>query len=122
MLPPDVYSLPHKALRAALAGAGTALGAAEAEGFTAVAGLVIGELDELAAHAGNEAAFIQPVIDRFLPDLAAEVAAEHAALHGRIDAVRRQLDTAATEPTARVTTYRSFQRLVAHDLVHLDHE
>lgn len=122
MLSLDVYSLPHKALRASLADAGTALGAADSDTFMSACEIVSASLDELVAHADHEDSFVQPVIERFLPDTGADVAGQHAALHLRLDAMRRQLETATTEPSARAATYRSYQRLIAHNLAHLDHE
>src|SRR5690349_13427160 len=116
MLSIDVYSLPHKALRTALADAGTALGATDDETLPDAAALVSAALDELHAHADHEDTFIQPVIERFLPDLALAVADQHTALDRMIDAVRRQLDVAIEHPQALVASYRSYQRLVAANL------
>jgi hypothetical protein len=122
MLSIDVYSLPHKALRAALADAGTALGAVEADDLvTAVARAGLA-LDELTAHAEHEDTFIQPIVERFLPELAVAVEEQHLALAARVLMVRAELDAALAQRSAPVAAYRAFQRLVSENLSHLDHE
>lgn len=122
-MPVDLYSLPHKALRHALAEAGTRLAAAapsaSEDGTLALVALA---LDDLDAHGHHEDEHIHPVLRRLLPGLAEELDAQHAALTARIASVRRQVDLLATDPSAAVAAYRSLQRLAAANLTHLDHE
>lgn len=109
----DLYSMPHKALRHALAVAGVMLGADDPEAVEVVHSV----LDDLAAHGRHEDEFIHPVLGRHLPALLVDLDSQHGALTAAIDENRRALDGAS-----RVDAYRTFQRLVAANLVHLDHE
>jgi hypothetical protein len=117
----DLYTLPHKALRHALASAGTALAAA---GPGAVE-LVHEALDALASHGHHEDEFIHPLAARYLPEVEAELARQHGDLERHLVGTRRVLDgvvASGAEPVAVLRAYRAFQRLVACNLGHLDHE
>ena len=122
----DLYTLPHKALRHAMGRAGTLLAASEPA--TAAAGLAVvaGVLDELEAHGAHEDEFIRPVLAAHLPDIEAEVVAQHRSLGAAVDGARRHVDrlaaSAEVSPGELLALYRSFQRLVATNLVHLDDE
>lgn len=122
----DLYTLPHKALRDAMGRAGTLLAATEPSTAATSLAVAADVLDELEAHGAHEDEFIQPVLAVYLPDVEADVAGQHRSLAAAISAVRRQLDrlAARTEapPGEWLTLYRSFQRLAATNLVHLDDE
>jgi hypothetical protein len=105
----DLYSLPHKALRDALGAAGTSLGAGEIDPAREA-------LDLLADHAAHEEAFIHPLLARHLSAVEAETAAQHRALDALLAQCAEALDG---DP---VLAYRSYQRLLAFNLSHLDHE
>lgn len=122
----DLYTLAHKPLRLAVSDASVLLGATEPATFGRVVEPVSDVIDELLDHAAHEDRFIQPLLERLLPDLALEIAAQHERLGASITAVRRQLDALDSGPTvapgAVLALYRAHQRMAAMNLVHLDHE
>lgn len=122
----DLYTLPHKALRDAMGRAGTLLAATEPSAATTSLVAAADVLDQLEAHGAHEDEFIQPVLAIYLSDVEADIARQHRSLLAAISGVRRQLDrlAATTEPAPGewLTLYRSFQRLAATNLVHLDDE
>lgn len=122
----DLYTLPHKAIRAAVAEAALAVGAAEPHELpTATAGVLVA-LEVLSSHAAHEEEFIDPVLERLLPDHARSIGEQHRHLTTTIDGVRRQIDAAVAaaseQPGATLALYRAVQRLSAENLLHLDHE
>jgi hypothetical protein len=122
----DLYTLPHKALRQAMGRAGTLLAATEPSTAATSFAVVAGVLDELEVHGAHEDEFIQPVVAAYLPDIEADIAGQHRSLTAAIDGARRHLDRLATTteapPGEILTLYRSFQRLAATNLMHLDEE
>jgi hypothetical protein len=122
----DLYTLVHKPLRQAVSDTAVLLGATEPDSLTAVVEPVSTVIAELLGHASHEDHFIEPVLDRVLPDIALEIAAQHAHLGRAIDAVHRQLDGLTKEPAVPpggpLALYRAFQRMAATNLVHLDYE
>jgi len=124
----DLYTLPHKPLRAATAQAGVLLGAADPDAVHLLVEPVHAALSELAHHAEHEEEFIDPLLERVLPDHAEEIARQHATLTAAIDGVRRQLDEIAGRgnggggSAALLGLYRAFHRMSAINLAHLDHE
>ncbi|UDY34086.1 hemerythrin domain-containing protein [Dermatobacter hominis] len=122
----DLYTLPHKAIRAAVAHAAMTVGATDPDGIAEAASAVGEALGELAAHAAHEEEFIDPLLERRLPDAAIEVAEQHRRLGATIDGVLRQRDgalaVAPEQPGAVLGLYRALQRLAAENLLHLDHE
>jgi hypothetical protein len=122
----DLYTLPHKALRCAVGEASTVLGALGPDDACAAAASVAEVVDVLLAHAAHEDEFIEPLLERHLPDAAFEIARQHGGLTAAIDGLRRQADhlaaTANAEPGALLALYRAFERMAAANLVHLDHE
>lgn len=122
----DLYTLVHKPLRLAVSDAAALLGRTEHGVIADVAEPVTLVIEELLAHARHEDEYIEPVLERQVPDLALEIAAQHARLGASIDAVRRQLDTLVAEPAVPsggpLALYRAFQRMAALNLWHLDHE
>lgn len=121
MTTPDLYTLPHKSLRTAMAAAADQLASADPSTWTSHLDVVTGVLDELAAHAGHEDEFIHPLLVRHVPPIADGIAAQHADLHLAIDRVRHGIDTAGSADEL-LALYRAFNRLVAQNLHHLDHE
>jgi hypothetical protein len=123
---PDLYTLAHKSLRQAVSSTAVMLGAAEPDGMAAVVAPTSAVIRELLDHASHEDEYIEPVLERFLPDVALEIAEQHAHLTRAIDAAHRQLEGLANEPTVApggpLALYRSFQRMAATNLVHLDYE
>jgi hypothetical protein len=122
----DLYTLPHKALRDAMGRTGTLLAAAEPSTATTSIAAVAEVLDQLEAHGAHEDEFIQPVLAAYLPDIEADIAGQHRSLTAAVDGARRHLDrltaTAEAPPGELLTLYRSFQRLAAANLLHLDDE
>jgi len=122
----DLYTLPHKALRDAVGRAGTILAATEPSTAATSIAVVADVLDHLEAHGAHEDEYIQPVLAAYLPDIEADIAGQHRSLTAAISAARRHLDRlAATTEAASgelLTLYRSFQRLAAANLLHLDDE
>jgi hypothetical protein len=122
----DLYTLPHKALRDAMGRASTLLAATEPSTAPASLAVVADVLEDLEAHGTHEDEFIQPVLAAYLPDVEADIAGQHRSLAAAISGARRRLDrlAAAAEvaPGELLTLYRSFQRLAATNLVHLDDE
>src|SRR5688572_29182174 len=114
---PDLYTLAHKSLRQAVSTTAVMLGAAEPDRLTEVVAPTSAVIRELLDHASHEDAFIEPVLERFLPDIALEIAEQHAHLTRAIDAVHRQLDGLANEATVApggpLALYRAFQRMAA---------
>jgi hypothetical protein len=122
----DLYTLPHKALRDAMGRAGTLLAATEPSTAATSLAVVADVLDQLEAHGAHEDEFIQPVLAAHVPDIEADIAAQHRSLTAAIGGARRHLDrltaTAEAPPGELLTLYRSFQRLTATNLMHLDNE
>lgn len=126
VMSPDFYTLAHKSLRHAVSDTAVLVGATEPETLVAAVEPVSRVVADLLSHAGHEDHFIEPVLDRFLPDIALEIAVQHTRLGRAIDAVQRQLDGLASEPEVPpggpLALYRSYQRMAATNLVHLDYE
>lgn len=128
MAPVDLYTLPHKALRGAMARAGTALSATDPDRIDADLVLVRAVLADLRSHAAHEDEFIQPLLVRLVPSVAAEVAAQHGELDAELDGLERVLDALAgrggrdVRPDELVDVHRAYQRMVGRNLLHLDQE
>lgn len=122
----DLYTLPHKALRDAMGRAGTLLAATEPTTAATSLAVVADVLDQLEAHGAHEDEFIQPVLAAYVPDIEADIADQHRSLAAAVGGSRRHLDrlaaTAEAVPGELLTLYRSFQRLAAVNLMHLDDE
>lgn len=122
----DLYTLARKSLRQAVSTTAVMLGSATPDTLVSSVAPASDVIAELLDHAHHEDEFIEPVLDRFLPDIALEVASQHRQLTATIDAVHRQLDGLANEPSVApggpLALYRAFQRMAAANLVHLDYE
>lgn len=121
MAPIDLYSLPHKALRVAVAHAGTVLSATDPDRAADDLVVVRGVLAELRDHAAHEDAFIHPLLARLVPTVEADLAVQHRGLDAAIDDLDRRLDGALT-PETLLDLHRAYQRVAAQNLLHLDHE
>jgi hypothetical protein len=123
---PDLYTVAHKSLRLAVSDAGALIGAAEPESVGDLIEPVSSVVADLLAHADHEDHFIEPLLERHLPDLCIEIASQHERLGASIDAVRRQLDALTSSHVVAqggpLSLYRAFQRMAASNLMHLDYE
>lgn len=123
---PDFYTLAHKSLRQAVSDTGVLLGGTDPETLPMAAAPVSEVVAELLSHASHEDHFIEPVLERFLPDIALEITSQHARLGYTIEAVLRQLDALAAEASmpagGPLALYRAYQRMAAANLIHLDYE
>ncbi len=125
----DLYSLPHKALRTAMAHAGTLLSATDPGRVGADLVVVRTVLADLRGHAAHEDEFIHPLLARVAPAVDAELVAQHADLDAVLDDLDRIVDDVQARsergtlaPEHLVDLHRAHQRMVARNLVHLDHE
>ena len=124
---PDLFTLPHKALRAYVGLTATRLGAldiADAREVEAMRRDLHALIDELEAHGAHEDEFILPLLERRLPDLATQLHREHAELAGALAGLRRATDLLAAEPAAgeQLVLYRHLRRFEAINMRHLDFE
>jgi hypothetical protein len=127
MAPIDLYSLPHKALRVAVAQAGTVLSATDPDRLDTDLVVVRGVLAELCDHAAHEDVFIHPLLARLAPAVEAELTVQHHELDAAIDDLHRRIDRAESGTTQRTESalgdlHRAYQRVAAQNLFHLDHE
>ncbi len=123
----DLFTLPHKALRAYFGRTAAALGSLDIDDETLVkaAQLDLHQLvDTLEAHGHHEDEFILPLLDRHLPDVGSRQRADHAELTSSLDDLRRQVDAFAAAPAAgaHLSLYRHLRRTEAANQAHLDHE
>lgn len=121
MAPIDLYSLPHKALRVAVAHAGIVVSATDPDRWAGDLVVVRAVLAELRSHAAHEDAFIHPLLARLAPAVEADLAVQHHDLDTAIDDLDRRCDAART-PADLLDLHRAYQRVAAQNLLHLDHE
>jgi hypothetical protein len=123
---PDFYTLAHKSIRQAVSDTGVLLGATDPETVSATFEPASEVVAELLAHASHEDHFIDPALERFLPDIALEINDQHRRLGNTIEAVQRQLDALASHapvpPGGPLALYRAYHRMAAMNLIHLDYE
>jgi hypothetical protein len=119
----DLYGSVHKAQRARLFALVVEAGRTDPEdepaaaAVAAMAAAVAGELHE---HGEHEDQFIHPLLERYAPQLAAGLAAEHRELDGALAALT---DAAALrEPAGAASLYRVASRFTATYLAHLERE
>jgi iron-sulfur cluster repair protein YtfE (RIC family) len=123
----DLFTLPHKALRAYVGRTATRLGALDVADARAVEELcrdLHALIDELEAHGMHEDEFIAPLLDKHLPDLAGEMRAEHRALSEALERLRQNatIFTAGANAGSHVALYRHLRRFEAVNARHLDFE
>lgn len=123
----DLFTLPHKALRALVGSTATRMGALDVESEREVEHMQ-NELhslaDELQSHGAHEDEFILPLLERHLPDVATRMHAEHAEVGGGLADVRRGISTFGGAPSAgnQLALYRQLRRFEGLNLRHLDFE
>lgn len=97
----DLYRDIHKGIRGELFAAVTQAGRldpGDGQGRVALAAQVRDLVRVLVSHAEHEDGAIQPVLEQELPDLAAEVAADHERLEGQMDQLVALGDAAVEAP------------------------
>ena len=123
---PDLYSLPHKALRVAVNRAGTLLAATDEQRLDADLTVVRGVIDDVRAHGAHEDEFIHPLLMTVAPDLEAELAQQHRDLESRLAELERHMErlagSAEVSSAELALVSRAFQRYTAANLWHLDIE
>jgi iron-sulfur cluster repair protein YtfE (RIC family) len=127
MSAPDLFTLPHKALRAWLGATATALGGLDTTNLddrsTLVAQLRV-LLSDLAEHGHHEDDFIVPVLDQHVPDLAARLRGEHISLESVIATLGSIVEEfeQSPSPELQLSLYRELRGFEARNLAHLDFE
>jgi iron-sulfur cluster repair protein YtfE (RIC family) len=124
---PDLFSLPHKALRTYVGLIATRLGALDTANARAIEQLgndLHSLIDELEAHGAHEDDFILPLLDRRLPDLAGQMRLEHTGLTEALAGLHHSTDLLAAEPgiASQLALYRQLRRFEAINIRHLDFE
>ena len=97
----DLYRDIHKGIRAELFAVTLSAGAVDPEdrqGRAALADHVVSVADLLTAHAAHEDDLIDPVLSQHLPDLAQQIAADHAILDRRFHSLVDQARSLPHEP------------------------
>jgi hypothetical protein len=119
----DLYRNVHKAQRARLFGLVVEAGRTDpqdAPAASAIAAMAAALADELHEHGEHEDRFIHPLLAKYVPELAADLAAEHRALDTALaelaDAGRRR------EVIGADSLYRVAARFTAVYLGHLERE
>jgi hypothetical protein len=127
MTSPDLFTLPHKALRAFFGTTATAVGsfdAAEVADGSALALRVHELVGEVLSHGEHEDEFVLPLLRRHLPHLDLRMTDEHRRLVAELDALRLTIDVFEREPAPaqQLDLYRHLRRVEAANLAHLDLE
>jgi hypothetical protein len=123
----DLYRDIHKAIRAELFAVTTDAGRldpADAVGRGALAAHVADVTALLVSHAEHEDGAIGPVLQRELPDLAADIEDEHEVLERRIDALRDQAASVVglAPGVARPALHRLYVDLASFTGAYLAHQ
>lgn len=124
---PDLFTLPHKALRAWVSVTATALGGLDIANLDAQARLTAqlrAVLTDLAEHGHHEDDFIVPVLDQHLPALAERLRDEHLAHQSAIAALHAMIDDFEQSPSTdrQLVLYRELCSFEGRNLAHLDFE
>jgi iron-sulfur cluster repair protein YtfE (RIC family) len=124
---PDLFTLPHKALRAWVGATATALGGLDITNPYAHAPVVAQLrvlLTDLGQHGQHEDDFIVPVLDRHAPDLAPSLRGEHRDLESAIATLGSIVDEFEASPSSKVQLglYRALRNFEGRNIAHLDFE
>ncbi len=123
----DMYRNIHKGIRSGLFGVTLAAGQVDPHDADAVRGLAERWTDlvsVLVAHAEHEDEFVQPVIERFEPTYALEIAEAHPRLEAQMAELEVLADRAtdACAKQARVLTHRLYLGLASFTAEYLQHQ
>jgi hypothetical protein len=123
----DMYRNIHKGIRNGLFGVTLAAGQVDPHDADAVRGLAERWTDlvsVLVAHAEHEDEFVQPVIERFEPSYAIEIAEAHPRLEAQMAELEVLADRAtdACAKQARVLTHRLYLGLASFTAEYLQHQ
>ena len=124
---PDLFTLPHKALRAWVGATATALGGLDTTNFDAIATVVAQLrflLTDLDGHGHHENHFIVPVLDLHVSALAERLRDEHTALESAIATLGSVVDEfeLSPSPTVQLSLYRELRNFEGRNMAHLDFE
>jgi iron-sulfur cluster repair protein YtfE (RIC family) len=127
MTAPDLFTLPHKALRAWVGACATALGGLDTSNLAASTTVITQLrflLTDLGEHGRHEDDFIVPVLDQHLPDLADRLRGEHTALESSIATLSSLIGEFEQSPstTLQLSLYRELRGFEGRNLAHLDFE
>lgn len=127
MTSPDLFTLPHKALRAWVGNTATALGGLDIRDLNPVAAVIADlrlVLTDLEDHGHHENGFIVPVLERHVADLADLLRGEHFVLESAIAALRTMVDDFEVQPSpkSQLSLYRELRNFEGRNLAHLDFE
>jgi len=122
----DMYRNIHKGIRHGLFSVTFAAGQVDPHDGDAVR--TVGErwtdlVSVLVAHAEHEDEFVQPVIERFAPEYAAEIAEAHPRLEAQMAELEVLADRAATacSDQVRMLTHRFYLGLASFTAAYLEH-
>jgi hypothetical protein len=123
----DIYRDIHKGLRLGLFSMTQAVGAVDPHDAVAVQGVAERWADLvgiLVAHAEHEDTFLQPVIERFAPEYAAEIADAHPRLEAQMAELEVLADRAADAcpEQARLLVHRLYLGLASFTAQYLQHQ
>ena len=127
MSSPDLFTLPHKALRAWVGATATALGGLDTTDLAAGTALIAQlrcVLTDLGEHGRHEDDFIVPVLDQHLPDLADRLRREHTALESSFATLSSLIGEFEQSPSTalHLNLYRELRGFEGRNLAHLDFE
>jgi hypothetical protein len=123
----DMYRDIHKGIRSGLFAVTTAAGQVDPHdsgAVRAVADQWAAMVELLVSHAEHEDVFVQPVIERFAPEYAAEIAEAHPRLETQMAELEVLADRAAEACTeqARILTHRLYLGLASFTAEYLQHQ
>lgn len=123
----DLYRDIHKSIRSELFAVTTSAGRTDASDVfarQALATHVDSVMDYLVQHAHHEDGAIAPVMERDLPDLAAQIEHDHVTLERRIETLRDFAATAAgvSGSAQRPTVHRLYVELASFTSAYLAHQ